>query len=497
MTVPTSSSSSPLRPALFAGGLIAYAFGLQFSTATLGSIDGFFHIRYAAILHDLGLSSFPPEFPWLPLTIRSADRYYDHHMLFHLLLAPFAAGDLVLRAKLVAATGAGLTFVATYCFLLWQQVRRAEGWMLAALAVAPGFLYRMEMPRVQAWSFLVLLLAVVLLLKDRPRLLFPLAWFYTWLYDAFPLLMGICAASALAAALFTRRARPERLLYPAGGILAGTVSNPYFPHNVSFILHHYAAKLAPAAEVDVGSEWQPVLLAQWVGWPGLAVLLAAVTALAWRRRDLLDETRATLLLVAGLFLALLWRSVRFVEYLAPFGALAVALFLHAPIDSFLNDSRRRRAAAAALLCCLAGSSAYAIRQLRQRPPAEQYAGAAQWIRTHIPPGALVFNADWDAFPLLFFHDPEHAYVIGLDPTYLSERDYELWSLWNRMGRGEIDRPAAVLRDRFGAGVAIGNRNREDFVRAMQRDPDIRMVFEDADAIVFTVNSKDPTPTDGI
>src|SRR5262249_33909818 len=41
-------------------GLIAYAFALQFATPHLGSIDGYFHIRYSALLRESGWRAFPP-----------------------------------------------------------------------------------------------------------------------------------------------------------------------------------------------------------------------------------------------------------------------------------------------------------------------------------------------------------------------------------------------------------------------------------------------------
>src|SRR6185369_4838226 len=89
--------------ALFALGLVAYAFVLQFTTSHLASIDGYFHMRYSALLRDVGWRGFPPEFPWLPLTILSPERYFDHHFLFHWWLALFAGMDLVMGAKIAAA----------------------------------------------------------------------------------------------------------------------------------------------------------------------------------------------------------------------------------------------------------------------------------------------------------------------------------------------------------------------------------------------------------
>ena len=96
----SSEPSRVGRRALFLVVLLSFAFALQFSSGALGSVDGYFHIRYGAILADAGWAGFPPAFPGLPLTILAPDRYFDHHMLFHFWLAAFTRGDLVLGAKL-------------------------------------------------------------------------------------------------------------------------------------------------------------------------------------------------------------------------------------------------------------------------------------------------------------------------------------------------------------------------------------------------------------
>jgi hypothetical protein len=123
---------------LFALGLTVYAFVLQLTTWHLASIDGYFHIRYSALLRDAGWRGFPPEYPWLPLTILAPDRYFDHHFLFHWWLALFTGIDLVMGAKIAAAIGAAAAFVTLYGVLVHFGVRHAHWWMLAGLSVAPG-----------------------------------------------------------------------------------------------------------------------------------------------------------------------------------------------------------------------------------------------------------------------------------------------------------------------------------------------------------------------
>src|SRR4051812_18648211 len=101
---------------------------VQFATPTLIGIDGYFHVRYAAVIRDAGLRGFPPPFPWLPLTILAPDQYADHHMLYHLLLVPFTFGDLRIGGKL-AAVAFTVAFVATFVWVLRRE-------RVASLAVA-------------------------------------------------------------------------------------------------------------------------------------------------------------------------------------------------------------------------------------------------------------------------------------------------------------------------------------------------------------------------
>ena len=87
---------------------------------------------------------------------------------------------------------------------------------------------------------------------------------------------------------------------------------------------------------------------------------------------------------------------------------------------------------------------------------EHYEAAMVWIRENVQPGETIFNTDWDDFPKMFFYDTKHAYVSGLDPTYLLDRDAQLKrepklaELYKRITLGNEKDPAPIIRDRFGA-----------------------------------------------
>ena len=80
-----------------------------------------------------------------------------------------------------------------------------------------------------------------------------------------------------------------------------------------------------------------------------------------------------------------------------------------------------------------------------------YKGGMEWLSKNAEPGELIVNTDWDDFPKLFFYNPKLAYVSGLDPTYLLDRDRELMRHYERIGRGEEEDPGPIIRDKFCVG----------------------------------------------
>jgi hypothetical protein len=477
--------SEAARHATVIASLALLSLALQFSTGSLGSIDGYFHARYAELVWQGGWKGFPPEFPWLPFTIRSADRYYDHHMLFHLLLSPFVAWDVVHGAKWASALFGAIAYASVYVVLIRRGVRHAGWWLAALLALAPDFLFRMQMPRVQALSLVVLLVATELLVSRRYAWLLPLGIAYAWLYDGAPLLLLVAVLFVMAQRASTPKPSWAALAYPLLGILLGLVVNPYFPNDLWFIAHHYAGKLVLGDAILVGSEWHPYPVARWLGWGGAVSLLATSAILAVGRRDRLNTEKLFLLFVGGLFFVLVWRSRRFIEYAAPLLALALATNLHEWMEgnlSRLPHSLRRVLAVALLTGCVL-SAVLAASQLRDRPAAHRYAECARWLSENTAPGSVAFTPDWDIFPLLFFHNRQNRYVAGLDPAYLAQRDADLYRVWQGLREGELTPPSSFL-ERFEAGVVLSSRDHDRFLEQLAADRRMQQVYEDGDCLIF-------------
>ena len=85
---------------------------IQFGGPAILDNDGYYHIRWAAMLRE----NWPhlPAFKALPLTTLNEQDYVDHHYLFHVLLIPFTWGDLRTGAKLAAVVFSSLGIASLF-----------------------------------------------------------------------------------------------------------------------------------------------------------------------------------------------------------------------------------------------------------------------------------------------------------------------------------------------------------------------------------------------
>jgi hypothetical protein len=194
---------------------------------------------------------------------------------------------------------------------------------------------------------------------------------------------------------------------------------------------------------------------------------------------------------------MLFQSRRFIEYFPAF-ALVFAAFAWVPVlqgSQTITPARLKGSllkslpALALLLVALAGgwpTFQAAQASLGTSRPYQTYAGASAWLVEHTPAGARVFQTDWDDFPRLFFYNTHNTYLIGLDPTYMSIYDADLYERWVAITRGKVARPSATIAADFGAGYVLTDLQHRDFLKQAAQDPGLWEVYRDQDAIVFQI-----------
>ncbi len=481
----------------FVGLVLGY---VQAQTYGIIGADGYYHIKWSRLLWEGFLRGEIPEFTWLPLTILDAPRYVDHHFLFHVLQIPFTwFGDLVVGAKLSAFVYGVAAMLACYGLIVQSRVRWPLVWLVALLASSSHFMWRMANPRAMSVTIVTLVLAIWLLFAKRYRWVGVLAFALVWMYSLFPLLLVLAVAWTIGDWWESRRLDWRPVAYASIGIALGLVINPYFPENIALFIDHAWMKVAEDSTVPVGAEWYP--LATWgIVTMSTVTLVSQVGGLLCVRPEHRESSARTIcLLLFSMFLALLaFKSRRFMEYWPPFAVVFFAVAAAPWLDRVRVNELARTWRVAVVSAAVSVAIAMVIMLFVvldqtldiDQPPDNPvvYAGAARWLTENTPPSSLVFNADWDDFPMLFFHDSHNAYVSGLDPTYLLYANRENSEEYGRICAGEVQDPGRLISGRFGARFAVSAKDVEhdEFIRRARADRSMKSVFEDDHAVVFEI-----------
>jgi hypothetical protein len=507
---------------------------LQYSTNSIccGDFDGYYHIKWTRELWgSIKAKSFPPAFPWLPLTTLSPKEYVDHHLLFHIMQIPFAAfRDPRTGAKVGAIVFATLAVLSCYWLLLRYRVRYVFVWLLALLACSAPFLFRLNMAKAPPLSIVYLIIAIHLFFQRKYWPLLPLALLFTWTYDLFVLLIMATVFWVIGIAWTERRFEWRPLVWVIIGCAAGLVINPYFPQNFHQLYEHMVIKLVPSEYVTkVGYEWYPYDSWEFLGNSAVACIAMVVGYLAFDpadRRHAQHSVFFLLLSTALMLMTMRWK--RSAEYWPPFAVLFAGFALKPWLDGTRTYLRRLppevldelkpffdnedswwktlrsdtreilRTIGVAVVACVLGVFLFfnlraTVDEIGRSSSHDYYRAGATWMRANIPPGQIIFNTDWDDFPRLFYFDETHYYVSGLDPSYLFDKNPNLSRLYDRITLGQETNPGPLIRDRFGASYVFSDNGHDDFFQHARESGWFDIVYEDAECVIMYIRDQKLEP----
>jgi hypothetical protein len=130
-----------------------------------------------------------------------------------------------------------------------------------------------------------------------------------------------------------------------------------------------------------------------------------------------------------------------------------------------------------------------VREIGQSEPHDHYRAGAEWLRNNVPSGQIIFNTDWDDFPRLFYYDPTHYYVSGLDPSYLFDRDPDLSRLYDGITLGREEDPGPLIRNRFGARYVFSDNSHHDFFEHARLSGWFDIVYEDTQCTIMYIRDE--------
>jgi hypothetical protein len=548
---------------------------LQFSTGSIccGDYDAYYHFRWSQMLwQGIVTHHFPPSFDALPLTTLNPKDYVDHHFLFHLLQIPFTwFSDFQTGAKVGTWLFACLGVFSCYWLAVRNRLSYPLVWLVAIIGSSAPFLYRMNMGKAMSVSIVLLVLGLHFLFERKYVRLLPLAFVFALTYDMVFLLWA-AAFFWLVVTLWQERALSREVrwaLAACGLVVAGTalgfVINPYFPHNLQLLYEHFIIKVKSGDfSTNVGSEWYPYTTWEFLGNCGVALAAMFVGYIAFRDAGRPERRRAFFLLLFSTLLMVVnarWR--RFAEYFPPFAVLFAAFAVEplirrarerftapAPVvaddaepepDDAAREEETTDAAVTAadatrpaparverarawefVIVCTAFVLLAAPMVWYARVTAQDIAGMAQpnfyrggmaWLGDHAERGELIFNTDWDDFPKLFFYRPDFAYVSGLDPTYLLDRDKKLSDLYAKITIAkdltdeEVANLGPLIRDNFCVGegeqkrcarYTFSDHEHEDFYNSALDSGWFDEVYHDEDCSVLRIrDQKGEPPPDNV
>ncbi len=506
---------------------------LQFSTDAIccGDFDGYYHIKWSHMLWEgLRNRAFPPVFTWLPLTTLNPTSYVDHHFLFHIVQIPFTwFGDLRLAAKISATLFATLAVFSCYWLLVQYEIRYSLVWLLALLACSIPFLYRLNMAKAPPFAIIYLIGGVHFLFQKRYWPLAPLAFVFTLSYDAFLLLVIAAAIWIAVIGWAERRFEWRPLAWVLIGTAAGLIINPYFPQNLQLMYEHLSMKVtAGDFATRVGGEWYPYSSWDFIGNSAVACVAMVVGYIAF---DPADRKRAHyplfFLILSTVLMIMTARWKRIAEYWPAFAIIfsafalqpwlqgARSAFTRLPADvlqelepyldrepapAIEDDGKEliRLVAASVVALILAGVLSFnvwtTIIDIGKSQPHDYFQAGAEWMGANIPSGLIVFNTDWDDFPRLFYYNPKHNYVSGLDPTYLFDKDPALSRLYDRITLGHEKDPGPLIRDRFGSRYVFTDNDHDRFFDNAMSSGWFEIIYEDGDCTVLRIRDEKGVPS---
>ncbi|MFL6467039.1 MAG: hypothetical protein ACJ72Z_03685 [Pyrinomonadaceae bacterium] len=516
---------------------------LQFRTDAIccGDWDGYYHIRWSSLLWE-NFSHFKwlPEFKWLPLTVLNPKDYNDHHFLFHLLQIPFLwFFEPVTAAKVAAVVFSSLAIFSVYWLLYRYNVDHLLVWFAAILTCANMFYYRMNMAKAPPLTIVFTIAGIYFLFERRYVWLLPLMFAFVWTYSLFPLLWIAALIWVIIIAWNERKFEWQPLVYTTAGMILGNVINPYFPKNLYLFWEHFITKFKVGSDfaVAVGGEWYPYTGMELLTHFPVAMLAMLIGYILFMPKNgKLPEKATFFLMFVSILLAAQFRSKRFAEYFPPFAILFAAFSIQAfnikqtfelpeefkrEIEPFLDSEKSRtkgadwrtiRVAAVwtlgiilavVFMINMVGLQRFGIEYgglmgtINDNDRNDKYKQASEWARDNIPEGERIFNANWDDFPKLFFHDTKHSYVYGLDPNYLYSANPDLYKLLTEITGGKVDEAAPQIRSRFGANYVFTDaKENEDMVAKLLDSGWSEIVYEDSEARILKLrDQKGAAPAD--
>lgn len=430
--------------------------------------DHFFHIKFAESIRTNGLSAFTNFDSIYFSNMGIGDKYFVYYnFLFYIALIPFTfVLPLVLGLKLYSVFILALSFTAVYFFVKKIGMKYSFFWVsifMMAL-VYSGWMGRFTLARPFVLAPVLLVVILYNIHNKKYFLNILMSFFYFYWHTAtflFPFFLSLGYATF--EAFCGKKVDWKNIISNSIGTLLAVLSAYlFFPgiipylRDVIFPVFFDTALVKNSGILEGNEVYGKNIL------DSISMFFIFFSALCMcgcydimkyiqEKKNLLEVNndedfekkplRLTLFMASLIFLLASTLSARFIDYFVFFCFLYFVVFFSSKISFFrVNDVLFKKSLKISFSILfiymlinlsfkfydnIASQNSYTIAQ-----------GAAQWLDENVEKNSIIFNVDWDSFPLLYyFNGNEFRYVTGLEPRFLYDFDKELYWKWFNIGGG--------------------------------------------------------------
>ena len=486
--------------------LVVLGYVIQNSFSGMADGDSYLHTRMANLLVEEGPMR---AFPWTQFSVWK-DKFQDKDFLFHVLLAPFCTDEdrMVEGGKLVIWM-IGSAFFALFAWVLFKQgFRNPALWIVILALTCDPIFGRIVRVRPQVLSMVFALLCLHFILEQRYKTLFVLSYLFALAHTSAPLVVIMGGLHFLAARLAGEKSNWRIIIYPAAGLLAGFVINPFFPNN--FYLWYLQAIEVPLTSLSsgesvpismMGMEFLPVTTRDLLlSFRFLLPLLGILAVWGMRKIDVFDKRTLSLALNFLFYLLLGFLSERYLYEFWIIPAIMLCASLYTRLDPLpalrALLQRKRLVGGAVLILVLCYTAYFAVAntiQLYEKnsrlKTCDVYERGIDYLRRNAGEGELVFHPSWMDFASLFHFNVKNLYMVGSDPCFLYFYDKDLFWKLRKIETLESETLGTDIID-FGARWAyLENARNRYLIPLLQHDPRFEMRYSDKHCTLFYILPK--------
>ena len=469
---------------LFFAALFSLILFLQFSFKTL-SQDDYYHIRYSKMLMDDGIQK---HFPWMKFTVLS-DCHYDMYFFYHMLLAPFARGNMIVMAKIAASINAFIMVLSLFFIMKKLSIPYAPLLSTLVLFATPAMTTRMLTLRPLALSVAMLVAGIYLLLGKKYKAIFPLSWFLVLFYSGFPVFVAMVGIYCAAITVHEKKIIFVPLLLCLAGVAAGLILNPYFPNDLKILFLQILKVPSSGAGVEPNAEWMAPSPVQFLlnTWPAIVILAAGIiTYISRKKRP--GSVEIFFLMLTGFYLVITLRHIRGMDYFMPLAILTGSYMI---ARSGIISHKYFYHIVITVFVIIIGFTSREVRGSLKKLDVIDNSGSARWLESNTPEGTVVFLCNYGSFPQMFFYNTHNYYTHGLDPGYMREHDPVLYERYLDVVMVDRD-PYPILSEIFNTSyIHIENIPRlRPLYNHLRANPGLyRMMYRDNFSAVFMTASE--------